>query len=472
MLIIEEPKLIKKEDLYYIECYIHEDKLVKKIFWGGVKKEYSKYLLTERSDAFLVGLLSYAMRGKHDIQCEAPVSEELLYNIQEILIPLLVKYGKNLYLSKITAKTESNPLENAGMIGTSASCGVDSFNTIKNQYKSDYQSMNLSHLCLNDVGAFNDCYGSIENRQTVKEERYEKAIELANELELPIVLTDSNFAQEFPQNHYLTHTYSSVFSILNMRKFWRIYFYSSSQDFGHFQLQNNDVRAPGYYELLSLNCFSTDGLRIYSEGAEFNRLEKMSNISEFPSARKYLHVCMNQKENCNVCQKCRRTLLCLDVIDKLNNFSNVFDVEYYKKHRIEYVEWLLGRFAERPEEIGYLYEEFRDTPEMHHLMKECKEIQHILNTKKIILYGCGDLGRQIQEKYSDSVQIKIDNIIKGDDIISFEDFCCKYTFDDIKDYVCIITSFSKQKILKEQIKERYPDLVILKLHMVKMVMDS
>lgn len=55
----------------------------------AVEPEYGKFLSPERADYALVGVLAYALRNKHDIICEMPVTEELLYNIREILIPTL-----------------------------------------------------------------------------------------------------------------------------------------------------------------------------------------------------------------------------------------------------------------------------------------------------------------------------------------------------------------------------------------------
>ena len=48
----------------------------------SVAEEYGKYFSPERADYILVGMLAYALRRKHDIVCEAPVTDELLYNIR------------------------------------------------------------------------------------------------------------------------------------------------------------------------------------------------------------------------------------------------------------------------------------------------------------------------------------------------------------------------------------------------------
>lgn len=75
-----------------------------------VEDKYGKFLSPERSDYALVGILAYALRNKHDIICETPVTEELLYNIRKILIPTLVYSDPRNYPVTIIADIAS-PLE-------------------------------------------------------------------------------------------------------------------------------------------------------------------------------------------------------------------------------------------------------------------------------------------------------------------------------------------------------------------------
>lgn len=49
-----------------------------KKWWFEVPAEYKQYLCTERSDAFLIGILPLAMRFGEDISLDAPVTEERL----------------------------------------------------------------------------------------------------------------------------------------------------------------------------------------------------------------------------------------------------------------------------------------------------------------------------------------------------------------------------------------------------------
>lgn len=315
-------------------CNIYVDREIRTV-WFEVDAKYEQYLVTERADAYVIGLLHWCMLNKQDIKCEVPVTEELLYNIKTILVPSLAKYAKD--LQSINIMADVAPVLGGNEIGTGCSCGIDSFDAIFKHYKTEYPNLDLTYLCINNVGAFNECYNDY-GKEKVKEERYEKVDEVARELGLPIIKTDSNFAEAFPQVHLYTHTFSSMFAVYMLKKMWKIYYYASSGlDFSHFTF--TDVEC-AHYELLSLQCFSTSGLRIYSEGGEKERIDKTKDIADFRPAQKYLHVCLSKPYNCGVCSKCRRTLVTLDFLNKLDNFREVFNIEYYKNHREEYYMWL------------------------------------------------------------------------------------------------------------------------------------
>lgn len=338
MIYIGVPKIESNGDKSRIVCDIFIEG-VKKNIWFEVEKKYEKYLCTERADGYLIGILNYAMRYGYNIECAVPVTEELMYNIKTILIPSLVKYSENLHSIEIKAKLA--PALNMGeFVGTGCSCGIDSFSSIHNHVNTEFHDMDITHLCLNNVGAYNQCYADY-GAEKVKIERYEETKKVAKELGIELIETDSNFASEIVQEHLLTHTYSSTFAIYMLQKMWKIYYYASSGlDYSHFSIEKNDTESCAHYELLSLQCFSIRGLKIYSEGGEKTRIEKTRDIANFSVAQKFLHVCLSKPTNCNVCSKCMRTLLSLDAIDKIDNFAEVFDIEYYKNNKIKYYKWL------------------------------------------------------------------------------------------------------------------------------------
>jgi hypothetical protein len=75
-------------------------------------------------------------------------------------------------------------------------------------------------------------------------------------------------------------------------------------------------------------------------------------VALYEPSYKYLNVCTQSAQNCNQCKKCTRTILALDAIGYLEKYSAVFDVEYYKKHKQNYLSKLI--FYKLSKNIHYL----------------------------------------------------------------------------------------------------------------------
>ena len=65
--------------------------------WFKVDKKFEDYLCYERGDAYVIAVLNYAMRNHHDIVSEAPLSEDLYYNIDKYLVDAIAQYNKNYF---------------------------------------------------------------------------------------------------------------------------------------------------------------------------------------------------------------------------------------------------------------------------------------------------------------------------------------------------------------------------------------
>ena len=141
------------------------------------------------------------------------------------------------------------------------------------------------------------------------------------------------------QVHFESHTYSSLFPVYCLQKLYSIYYYASA-GFGYHEFRL-DERDCGAYELLSLPLFSTNRLRIYSEGEGFSRMDKLKDIVRYKPSYKYLNVCLSSEDNCGKCEKCIRTLLGIDALGVLDKYKDVFDIEYYRKHKQWYIQQLV-----------------------------------------------------------------------------------------------------------------------------------
>lgn len=298
--------------------------------WMETGKEYAQYLTYERSDAFIVGMVNWAMREGHDISAETPMTESLYHQLTTYLIPGLVQGSPRMKAIKINVPIATEPLPNAGFVGTGITCGVDSLYSVATNESDQFPSYKLTHLTLFNVGS----HGEGEEAKRIYEERLQIARDFCKETGYPLVTLDSNLQDIIPQNHFLTATYSGCFAILGMQKMWRRYHLASAgNDFEAFTLKDNDLNCSEDQELFLLPLLSTDQLRIESSGAGVTRQNKLKKVAEYEPSYKSLNVCIKEAHNCSRCEKCIRTMLGLDALGQLEKYGDVFDLEFYNKNR-------------------------------------------------------------------------------------------------------------------------------------------
>lgn len=304
--------------------------------WFEVESNYEEYLCYERSDAFVIAVLNYAMRNKHDIICDAPMSEQLFYQIDTFLIDSVYKGSKSLYRTKLTTPIDNKMLACKNAVGTGISCGVDSLNVLKVNTGTQYKDLNVTHLAFNNVGS----HGEGERAVNLFNQRRELAQQFCEEYGFEYVESNSNIMDVISQNHLLSNTYSSSFAIYCLQKLYKVYYYASCHSFVEFSLIDNECKDTSYYDLLLLSTFSTSSLQIYSEGANLSRFEKVQNIVNYIPSYTYLNVCTSTFENCGKCEKCIRTMVALDSLNHLENYAAVFNVQFYKENRNWYLKQL------------------------------------------------------------------------------------------------------------------------------------
>ena len=342
MITLKKPKLKIEKEKAIVTCEVVIDNSVKEIFYE-IDKKYKDYLCIERSDAFIIAAVHYAMKYHHDIKCDVPLTSSLYHNLTTYLIPTLAKHSNNLSMIKLDVPLISDPIKTKGAVGTGISCGIDSMHTLKNYLDPECKDMKLDFLCLNNVGSFNAYKEKYRGIGDDKARSYliERATKVAKEVNLPLIITDSNIHKVFNDTYYRVHTFANMFSVFLLQKLFSKYFYASSgYDLSYYNVIDSKKLDSAEYELLIFYTLKTPTLTIYSEGSEKTRLEKTIDIADFNIAQKYLHVCIKDGVNCGKCMKCRRTILALKAIDKLDDFKEVFDVDYFNKHEDEYYNWL------------------------------------------------------------------------------------------------------------------------------------
>lgn len=323
-IVISRPYVSVSGDTARLSADITVDGEVRTL-WCETSSMYSHFLLSERTDAFLCAVLPLAMRIGKNIVCEAPVGEQFLHNLSEILIPQLCSHDPRIYPTSIRADSDSSALIKGNAVATGMSCGVDSLYSVALYRDSQYRSMRLTHLYCG-----NYLYG---NSGPI----YERAERVSRDLGLPLICTATNINEALRLPHLFTHFFKTMFGVLALRKLFRTYYYSTAEDFSHFNLKDNSIRDTAQWELLLLYTFSDPDLQIITGGVKSDRLGKTRAITSLPVANKYLNVCLypSQEKNCGGCAKCMRTLLMLDMLGALERFAEVFDIERYHLNRLD-----------------------------------------------------------------------------------------------------------------------------------------
>lgn len=310
----------------------------KQTLWIEFDEAYAEYVCWERSDAFLLAVLPIAMRRGLDIECEAPIGEELFYQLREYLLPALNKGDRRMYDVEIKAMVDTMRYHGVA-VGTGISCGIDSLYSIFRAMNSEYPNLKLTHVTMFNVGAFFKKDGGQFAYQC------NLARNFACEHGLKLVVADSNFTlYDFPGKlaHHLSHVYNNAFAVFALQKLWGVYYYSSGFDFSRFSTKDNFDGDPSRYDLLFWDAVSTSQLRFYNSGGAVTRYQKTAALVDYEPASHYLNVCIKEDgQNCGECFKCKRTLVTLDALGALDKFDGVFDIMRYKAHRHKYLFWMV-----------------------------------------------------------------------------------------------------------------------------------
>lgn len=309
--------------------------------WFAVPKVYKQFLCPERSDAFIVAMLWYAMITGSDIEFEAPMSEKMGFNIQHFLIPALCTKEKGYRRICLIGPTVDKPYGNKSAVGTGMSCGVDSFYTMQEYTKSTVpDKYRLTHLTYFNMGAIFHPNRSEKKEYSIKEfyettdrmseEKCENARQVAELSNLSLVYVKSNLDSDYYRGAYgHTGVYRNCAMTLALQGLFSTYYCSSGGWPGYFDLTLTE--GSQHYESLLCTCFSTESLTfILSDYV--SRMEKTAAIADNPIAQRFLDVCFCFN-NCGRCSKCLRTLISLDLIGKVDPFRNVFDMSYFDSHK-------------------------------------------------------------------------------------------------------------------------------------------
>lgn len=306
--------------------------------WFAMNED-NDLLSTDSYDAFFLVPLYLGMFYHAKVKIEGKVSKKLYRNMMNYGQQILKNFSSDLDFTDIEVDgfVEEVGSKNS-LIGTGISCGVDSLSTIYDRYvKEQDPEYKVNSLFIFNCGT----HGDYENKETQQRfiARYEMNKNAADDMNLPIYQVNSNL-------HAFTHRiaeqkmgYFAIYScILSMSSSIKRYYLASSYSYDEFLMfhsQSHDFDMAEYTESYFVPLIQTERVELVLEGAQYKRSEKTANIADWSIAQKHLNVCIapqNGAHNCSCCSKCMRTLMPLEAMGKLNDFSEVFDIETYKRN--------------------------------------------------------------------------------------------------------------------------------------------
>lgn len=301
-----------------------------------VDEKYADCLCTERSDAFVVAFLWYALLTGEDICFEAPMSERLYIGLTQKLIPALCADGRRQI--RLTGPVTSEKSDCRGAVAAGMSCGVDSFYTLRTH--------KLTHLTYYECGHVFHLYGVIDDNASV-DEYYRKAFQIADskaaaaadvagQSGLDFIYVKSNLDEDFYRGGIIYRgMYVNLSCTLALQKLFKTYISSSSGHGG--DLGAGLIMPTQNYENLLCDSCKTETLD-YVSSDFVKRFHKIETLADDALAAQYLDVCFNFGEkNCGACYGCLKTIVVLDLLGKLDRFRKVFDLEKYYSDRKKYV---------------------------------------------------------------------------------------------------------------------------------------
>lgn len=302
-------------------------------------------------------MLLPAVQSQQNIECES-ISEKLLYNINHIVNTLLhVAWGgeKIMVIAKKVCVNEYDSVA----VGCGCSLGIDSFAAIlAHSSKTTTTHYQLTHLTNFNVGAF----GSTD--LVLAEESWNRDLEKVREFTmdygLPLVTLDSNIGIASRGTSFdKVFLFRNAAAVLALQKLFRRYFIGSGRHVSQFKIDRDDI---SFYEALLIPMLSTECTELVLSEGDKTRVEKTADVMDNDFVKKHLYVCWKEifknewpnywnvikdsaekHRNCTKCDKCLRTCLTLDLLGRIDDYKDVFDLPQYYKTRNNYIKKVISK---------------------------------------------------------------------------------------------------------------------------------
>ena len=324
--------------------------------WFSVPAKYAEYLCPERSNAFVIALLWYAMVAQSDIRFEAPMSRQLYDGLTQKLIPAVMKEAGT-QISLIGPVTSDKVSGEHGVV-SGMSCGADSLYTL-HCYGSDDAPANvkLTHLMYCELEYLfsravppYDIDQIFYKQELLNSETVKNAEAIAERHHMPFLYIRSNLDRDYYRGGLIfTGMYRFLACALALERLFSVYIVSSSGNAD--QVEEISLFSPTqHYENLICASCGTEKLH-YMISDHITRVDKIRAIADDADFRDFASVCFNTDENvsnCGECYGCMKTMIPLDILGKLDRFEKPFDTaKYYANRQGVFKDLIL--FSKRPE---------------------------------------------------------------------------------------------------------------------------
>ena len=322
----------------------------KRTLWFGVEDQYAKYLLHERSDAFVIGLLQYAIRNGHDIESEAPMTKRIYEQLAEQFLPCYNRMHGDFkerpgYAVKIGCAVADEIPALAEAVGTGISCGVDSLHVFATH-------PDVTHACIwNMHGVTND--ETDEKRKMGWANLVDQATAFCNATGHQLIIGDTNFDRGCFEDLQFdgSTTYGNLFAVHCLQKLWSKYYVASTYSIEDFSLALHVDADPTHFEYLLFPFVSNGHMSVRMDAPDLTRVEKVRDLISYEPTKKFLHVCWDihpgNRNGTWDCPKCMRTILNIWAWDALDEFKDVFDIDYVKSHPEEFLAELYRGYIQK-----------------------------------------------------------------------------------------------------------------------------
>lgn len=309
-----------------------------KILYYEVDKEYEEYLCTERSDAFLIALVQYAMANGMNISWEVPVTERLAYQLKTIFIPVMSRKFGNVFKNvNLNGEETNEELEKQiWAVGTGVSGGVDSFYSILKNSCNLEKSQNITHLLYASISNHADT----ESKLRIDFEANLKIMKkISDEINLPIISVFSNESDFFFREIVNWGALRFAGFAYALQKLFSVYYFSSGYQYDEITFGDGSANFDGHHiDLFTLMVASTKSLNFIGAGGELSRIEKVKYIESHQVVKNNLFVCNYENgHNCSECDKCMRTMMELYADGCIEEYKNIFNLNKFNRNRKRYI---------------------------------------------------------------------------------------------------------------------------------------